>query len=215
MRLPTPEYYYRRRFVREPGLRHVFHDFGPALVWRDDAECWACDFFQDTVAPIDTFKGIDPEGQPGLIVPARAKCRFGRLWAWRSRPLSIFAMFAADATLAATRVDFATPLSEHGGALYQTDLYLDIFISADERRFLVDDEDELEAARPLGFISAAHYRQVCEQQRELLAILRMGSFDAWLGPQPPFDPTRLPAYRSSVGRYIQPHEPDGWPEALA
>ena len=211
----APDYYYRRRFLREPGLRHVFHDYGPALVWRDDEQLWGCDFAQEMAEPIGRLKGLDLSGQPGAIIPARAECRNGRLWIWRARPLSIFAMYGPDGTLAATRIDFATPLQEHRGALYQTDLYLDIFVAADGRAFVVDDEDELEQARALGLVAHEPYRLVRDQQRELVAALGAGGLDSWLGPQPPFDLGRIPVYRASDGRYIQPGESDGWPEGLA
>ena len=209
------DYFYRRRFVREPGLRHVFHDYGPALVWRDDEQLWGCDFAQEADEPIGRLEGLDPSGRPGAIVPARPECRYGRLWIWRSRPLAIFAMYGSDGTLAATRIDFATPLQEHGGALYQTDLYLDIFVAADGRTFVVDDEDELEQARAVGLVERDRYRLVREQQRELIALLETGGLNSWLGPRPPFDLARIPGYRASDGRYIQPGEPDGWPEGLA
>src|SRR5262249_50974843 len=152
--------------------------------------------------------------RPGVITPVRDECRYGRLWAWRSRPLWIFEMYAPDGVLAATRIDFATPLVEHEGALYQTDLYLDVFIAADGRQFLVEDEDELELARRIALISREQYELVREQQRELIDVLRTGRFAAWLGSRPPFDPAAIPPYRGSTGRYIQPGEPDGWPAGV-
>lgn len=210
----VPDYFYRRRFVREQGLRHVFHDYGPALVWRDDDDYWGYDFCLAESAPTGSMPGLDLAGQPGVIAPAQSEWRYGRLWAWRSRPLASFAMYGPDGTLVGTRIDFATPLAEHGGARYQTDLYLDVFISADRAQILIADQDELEEARGSGLISHEQHQLVLAQQRELVDILYDGTFDSWLGPQPVFDPALLPPYRGSVGRYIQPGQPDGWPKEL-
>jgi hypothetical protein len=210
----APDHFYRRRFVHEPGLRHVFHDYGPALVWRDDSDCWGCDFVPADAAPLAPMKGRDIDGRPGVIIPIREECRYGRLWAWRARPLWIFEMYGPDGVLAATRIDFATPLAGYAGALYQTDLYLDVFVAADGGKFLVEDEDELETARGIGLISHEQYRLVRAQQRELIGVLGAGNLAAWLGLRPPFDPAAIPPYRGSIGRYIRPDEDDGWPEGM-
>jgi hypothetical protein len=209
--MQTPDYYYRRRFL--DGRRYIFHDYGPALVWRDD-ELWGCDFFQAEPAPIGVLKGFDLAGRPGVIVPKRNECRYGRVWAWRTRPLLIVAMYGPDGTLAATRIDYATPLHTYGGALYQTDLYLDIFVAADGRKYLIDDHEELEQALATGLITPERYELVRAQEQELIEVLRAGALEAWLGPQPPFEPAVLPAYRSSDGRYIAADQTDGWPEGL-
>ena len=50
------------------------------------------------------------------------------------------------------------------------------------------------------------------EAHDLGDFTKAGNLDGWLGPQPLFDLSRIPGYRASDGRYIQPGEPDGWPE---
>lgn len=201
---------YRRLLL--DGRRSIVYASGPVLVWYDDDEVWACDFAWHEPQPIGSLSGRGPDGVSLTIQPASVSYRYGRLWAWRSRPLHIIRMYGADGLPVATRIDFATPLQQRNDTFYQIDRYLDIFISADEQRFVISDEDELAEARRLGLVSHEQQRLVEAQRRELIDVLRAGSFATWLGEQPPFDLSRIPLSWHISSRWFEAGVDDGWPQ---
>ncbi|HEY3229132.1 MAG TPA: DUF402 domain-containing protein, partial [Roseiflexaceae bacterium] len=139
-----------------------------------------------------------------------------RLWLWQDRPLRLIEFFDDAGRRTLYRIDFATLPRRMGHACYQTDLYLDLFVAADETDYAILDEDDLELARASGLISADLCAQVLAQADQLADLLERGQFGAWLHATclDPFDLALLNGRRDWLNRGIARGERDGWPEGI-
>ncbi len=102
------------------------------------------------------------------VTIARPEPLAARLWLWPDRPLRLLQQFDAAGQPTVYRIDFATLPHRHGWTVHQTDLYLDMFITADERDYAVLDEDELALAFDRGLISSKLRARVLAQAEEFV-----------------------------------------------
>jgi predicted RNA-binding protein associated with RNAse of E/G family len=137
-----------------------------------------------------------------------------RLWLWPDRPLRFYQFFDLSGDMTVYRVDFATYPYRHKQAIYQTDLYLDLFATPDERDYAILDEDELEIAQQRGLIDDRMCADILAHADRLVELLEAREFGTWLASycNSPFDLTALGERPDWKFREVMPGEPDGWPE---
>ena len=204
-------YYYRRRHLdRSTGISITT---GPALVQRHDVEAWVFDYRLSGPSFHAPIRGRRGARTTTIALPPAVAAR---LWLWPDRPLRILQQFNTAGKTTHYRVDFATTPQLSAGIIYQTDLYLDLFISANTYNYAIEDEDELELAIVRGVITANVGRRVVAQCKELARMLERGSFRAWLATTcaTPFAVAPLGKNRTWLHRSVAPGEADGWPEGI-
>jgi len=201
-------YHYRRR--RLSGETSISTTTIQALVRRDDAQNWVFDYLLAHPAYIDPVQGRRGEQTITIERPQPAATR---LWLWPDRPLRLHQQFDAAGQTTLYRVDFATRPHRHRSHIYQTDLYLDLFVTADESEYAILDEDELAEAYDRGLIAQELRAQVLKQADELVELLETGRFSAWLAEvcPAPFEVARLAKKPSWTHQKYPPGKPDGWP----
>jgi hypothetical protein len=208
---PTDSFYRRRH--HQDGHSYIVHSAGPALLQRDDAHGLVFDYRFTPPRKIKSATGRHGAGS-ATITPLLNPAVAARLWVWPDRPLRIVEFFNAGGYCVIYRVDFATPPQRSAHGFYQTDLYLDLLIATDSKRYAILDEDELEAAFAAGLISALWRARVLDWSAQLVELLDAGQFRAWLTSTCPaiFDIARLRQQRKWIGRTWAVGEPDDWPE---
>lgn len=112
----------------------------------------------------------------------------------------------------ALNCDIATPMERDGDAIFAVDLFADVLIRADARRYRVGDMDELEDAPTAGLISAAEAAAAHRGLVDLLELVDAGHLLPWLAELHPFGPCdpppALPMERCPVpGRLQAGHRP--------
>lgn len=211
----TPfDYSYRRRHL--DGCVAISTGRGVALAQRDDSVATVFDF--RLAEPQLTRQYTGRHGSEIVTIAALdAPVAAMRLWIWPDRPMLLLQRFDADGRCVLNRVDFTTPSQRINGAWYQTDLYLDMFISTDLRDYAILDEDELEFARANRLISESLHARVQAQADELARLLDTGQFGAWLAAtcNTPFDVAALGEEPTWGYREFAAGEADGWPEGVA
>jgi len=205
------EYHYRRRHLG--GDTGISISTGPALVRRDDHVAWVCDYLLPHPAYTDPVTGR--RGTQTITI-ARPEPFATRLWLWQDRPLRLVQQFDTAGQTTLYRVDFATPPRRHQWTIYQTDMYLDLFITADERDYALLDKDELAFAYDRGLITSELRDRVLAQAGEFVDLLEAGQFGVWLATScdTPFDLTQLTARPDWTYRKYGPGETDGWPAGV-
>lgn len=204
-------YYYRRRHLdRTTGISITT---GSALAQRDDAEAWVFDYRLNSPnfhAPVRGRRGSR------TTTIARPAAVAARLWLWPDRPMRILQQFSASGKTSHYRVDFATQPQRIAGTIYQTDLYLDLFVSSNAHNYAIEDEDELDLAIAHGIITASVGRRVVGQCRQLVRLLERGTFREWLDATctTPFALAPLSSDRSWLHRGVAPGDDDGWPKGI-
>ena len=207
------DYYYRRRHL--DGTTGIAISTGMALARRDDPDALVLDY--PLLAP--TTMGPYP-GRRGTrqteIALAYGSPAATRLWLWADRPLRLIELFDDAGRRTLYRVDFATPPRRLGDICYQTDLYLDLFVAADETDYSILDEDELEIARASGLISAELCSRILIQLDQLMEMLERGQFGAWLCAtcSAAFELAALAGDRTWLRQDFAVGKHDGWPEEL-
>jgi hypothetical protein len=207
------DYYYRRRHL--DGTTGIAISTGPALARRDDASAFVLDY------PLLGPRMMGP--YPGRRGATQTKIALAhglpvatRLWLWPDRPLRLIELFDDAGRRTLYRVDFTTLPQRLGPLCYQTDLYLDLFVAADETDYSILDEDELEMARANRLISANLLSRILAQLDQLTALLESGQFGAWLRATCPasFDLALLASPRDWLNQGFAVGEHDDWPEEL-
>ena len=205
-------YHYRRRYL--DGDTGISTSSGAALARRDDSRAWVFDYL--LAGPIFVQPVSGRRGASSVTI-ARPAPVATRLWLWPDRPLRLLQFFDAAGQPTIYRVDFATYPRRHGYALYQTDLYLDLFATPDERDYAIMDEDELAIAREQGLIAPGLSDAILSQADQLAELLDRRQLGAWLTSwcADPFDLGALHEKPAWAHREHAPGEPDGWPEEHA
>jgi hypothetical protein len=137
-----------------------------------------------------------------------------RLWLWPDRPLRFYQFFDSTGAPTVYRVDFATCPLRRDHTFYQTDLYLDLFATPDERDYAILDEDELAVAFERGLLSHQLRADILAQAEQLVALLEARRLGAWLASycDARFDLAALGEKPIWAYRKYAPGEPDGWLE---
>jgi hypothetical protein len=207
------DYYYRRRHLN--GTTGIAISTGLALARRDDSDALVLDY--PLVAPrtMGPYPGRRGTRQTEIAL-AHGLPVATRLWLWPDRPLRLIELFDDAGRRTLYRVDFATPPRRLGDTCYQTDLYLDLFVAADETDYSILDEDELELARASGLMSAELCSRILARLDELTEILERGRFGAWLRAtcSAAFDLALLAGDRTWLRQDFAAGEHDGWPKEL-
>ncbi|HEU5101964.1 MAG TPA: DUF402 domain-containing protein [Roseiflexaceae bacterium] len=202
-------YHYRRRHLS--GETAISISSGAALAQRDDPQAWVFDY--RLAGPVFTEPAVGRRGA-SVVTIARPEPVAVRLWLWPDRPLRLLELFDAAGQPTVYRVDFATRPRRQGYALYQTDLYLDLFATPDERDYAILDEDELAIGRERGLIDAALYSAILAQADQLADLLEKRRFGDWLASwcDRRFDLAGLREQPAWHYREYAPGQPDGWIE---
>lgn len=204
-------YHYRRRHL--DNTTGISITTGPAIGRRDDHEAAVFDYVlagPSFHSPVTGRRGC------AIRTIARPPATAVRLWLWPARPLRILQQFSAAGLTTLYRIDFATPPQRHGDAIFQTDLYLDIFVAADTHDYVIQDEDELSLARSRELITPEQHERILAQCDELVQLLEGGGFADWLAATcaAPFNLAELRGERGWLYRGSAPGEADGWPEGI-
>ena len=204
------DYHYRRRHVS--GDTGISISTGPALLRRNDSQVWVCDYL--LAHPLYTHPVTGRRGTRTVTI-ARPEPQAARLWLWPDRPLRLVQQFDAAGQITLYRIDFATLPRRQHWTIHQTDMYLDLFVTADQREYIILDEDELAIAYEQGLITPGLREQVLAQADEFVELLETGQFGAWLATyyNGPFDLTALTMPGWTYLKY-GPGEPDGWPAGV-
>lgn len=184
-RVPPFEYHYLRRLA--DGRRLVTVHAGDVVVRRDDAVALVVDCSWARLEAHLLSRSGEPVREPVPVAGAR-------LWLWRECPWRMFELFDPAGAHAGYRIDFTSALARTGGVHHQVDLYLDLFIDPAAGRWLVEDDEELDEAVALGWMTehdAEGLRAAC---RELVGWLEAGEWHARLAAVcgEPFDLAALP-----------------------
>jgi hypothetical protein len=203
------DYFYRRRHL--DGSTGITITGGEVLAQRDDAEAWVFDGRLAGPRFTDPVTGRRGTSSVTILRPTPVATR---LWLWPDRPLRMYQYFdaAGDATI--YRVDFATYPRRHDHTVYQTDLYLDLFATHDERDYAILDEDELAIGQERGLVNPKISAAILAQADELVELLEHRQLGVWLASwcDAPFDLAALSEHPERGYREHAPGEPDGWPE---
>lgn len=203
------EYLYRRRHLDGDIAISIIN--GAVLAQRDDAEAWVFDNLLARPSFTDPVTGRRGSSSVTIVRPEPVAAR---LWLWPDRPMRLYQYFDAAGAPTIYRVDFASYPRRRGRAVYQTDLYLDLFATCDERDYAIVDEDELEIAQGLGLIGQTLSAAILAQAAELAELLEQRQFGAWLAGycDRPFDLAGLPQKPSWEYHPYAPGEPHAWHE---
>jgi hypothetical protein len=207
------DYYYRRRHL--DGTTGIAISTGSALAQRDDTGALVLDYPLLGPRMMGPYPGRRGATQTTIAL-AHGLPVATRLWLWPDRPLRLIELFDAAGRRTLYRDDFATTPWRLGPMYYQTDLYLDLFVAADETDYSILDEDELEIAHANGLISADLCGRILAQLDQLTELLESGQFGAWLRATCPasFDLALLTSPRDWLNRDFAVGEHDDWPEEL-
>lgn len=167
-------HHYRRRYF--DGTDGISLTSGEAVVHRDDDAAFVADFRWG--GPPMSMLARRSDGGAIELSPRRATGV--RLWLWWDRPLRLLEAFDGAGETLSHRIDFATTPLRLNGATYQTDLYLDLFISGDLTDHLIEDEEELEEALERGLLSGVLRDRVVAQCGELVELVRTRRWLEWL-----------------------------------
>jgi hypothetical protein len=201
-------YHYRRRHL--DGTHAIAITTGTVLARRDTPAASVFDY------PLAGPIFIEPiSGRRGTttVTIARPEPRAVRLWLWPDRPLRLYEFFDAAGNATVYRVDFATCPRRYDHAVYQTDLYLDLFATPDERDYAILDEDELAIAQERGLITDKLNAAILSQAEQLIDLLEGRRLGAWLAGwcDAPFDLAALGEKPDWAYRKHAPGEKDDWP----
>lgn len=179
------EHHYRRRLLT--GEVHVSTSVGPAWIAHDTSKLLVVDHLWGGHEITSLW---DREGVQLEYLEVFA----ARTWWWADRSLRLIQAYDAAGELLTYRIDFASHPRRDGEAVYQTDWYLDLFVSGDGRRFVIDDEDELAEAITRHLITAQQATEAHEQCAFLVQRIEDASLAEWLLTQcsTPFELERLP-----------------------
>lgn len=202
-------YHYRRRHF--DGIHAIGVTDGAVLARKDTPEVGVFDY--PIAGPIFAEPVSGRRGTATVIIRRSAPAAV-RLWLWPARPLRLYQFFDASGGMTVYRVDFATYPLRRKHTIYQTDLYLDLFATPDERDYAILDEDELAIALQRGLIDDQLRADIVAQADQLAELLEAHEFGAWLASycDEPFDLAALGERPDWIFRDVMPGEPDGWPE---
>lgn len=202
-------YHYRRRHL--DGIHAIGSMSGTVLARRDDTQVGIFDYL--IAGPI-IFAPVSGRRGTAAVTIVRPTPVAARLWLWPERPLRLVQFFDAADAATVCRIDFATCPLRHDHEIYQTDLYLDIFATPDERDYAILDEDELAIAHERGLITEQMSAAILAQAGQLVDLLEGRRFGAWLASYcaAPFDLAALGEKADWAHQEYAPGEPDGWPE---
>jgi hypothetical protein len=203
------DYHYRRRHL--DGTHAIASTSGTVLARRDTPDVSVLDYLLAGpifVEPVSGRRGTT------TVTIARPEPSAVRLWLWPDRPLRLYEFFDAAGSATVYRVDFATNPRCHEHTIYQTDLYLDLFATPDERDYAILDEDELMIAQERGLVTDQLSAAILAQAEHLVDLLEGRRFGAWLAGwcDAPFDLAALGEKPDWAYRKHAPGEPDGWPK---
>jgi len=203
------EYFYRRRHL--DGTTAITITSGAVLAQRDDAEALV---FDDRLTGPTFTDPVSGRRSTSSVTILRTTPVAVRLWLWPDRPLRLYQYFDAAGDATVYRIDFATYPRRHRHVVYQTDLYLDLFATADERDYAILDEDELAIAQERGLVSQKISAAILAQADELVELLEHRQFGVWLASwcDAPFDLAALGEQPERGYREHAPGETDGWRE---
>lgn len=169
------------------GEVNISTSVGPVRVAHDTASLLVVDHLWDghTMSSIWDRQGMQIE---------RRRVFAARTWWWTERALRLIQVFDAVGQLVTHRVDFASRPTRDGDRVFQTDWYLDLFVSGDGRRYVIDDEDELAQAVSQHLVTEEQADEAREQCAFLVRLVEDGSLAAWLETQcsTPFELALLP-----------------------
>jgi hypothetical protein len=203
------EYHYRRRYLDETtGIGTMS---GRVLARRHDAQAWVFDYL--IAGPIFFAPVVGLRGTATVSIERPAPIA-ARLWLWPERPLRLLQFFDAAGNHTIYRIDFATCPHRHAHAIYQTDLYLDLFATPDEQDYAILDEDELIIAQQRGLITDQLHAAVLAQADWLAELLEGRRLGAWLESwcAEPFELAALGEKPDWAHHEYALGEPDGWPK---
>ena len=95
----------------------------------------------------------------------------------------------------ALKCHLATPMRREANTCWQTDLWLDVLVSADGRRHLVEDEDEFAEARVRELLSERESSGASEGLKDVLDLVRTETLLDLLAAVCPFGPSSPPSAR--------------------
>ncbi|HEY0601328.1 MAG TPA: DUF402 domain-containing protein [Herpetosiphonaceae bacterium] len=206
------EYHYRRRHLSGPiGIATAS---GEMLVQRDDPAAFVVDYLWSGPRYTEPVTGRRGTGTATIARPPAAALR---LWLWPERPLRLLEHVDAAGQTLLYRIDFATPPHRLGNACYQTDLYLDLFASPDEKDYAILDEDELEIATERQLITPELSDRIKRELEQLVARLEARRLRAWLHGicAAPYSAERLSTAPDWLYQEIDPGAAGAWPEDVA
>ncbi len=100
-----------------------------------------------------------------------------------------------DAFPHAVKCHMATPMLRVGDSCFQTDLWLDVLVSADGRDCHVEDEDEFADARSRQLLSERAASEALQRFQDVLNLVQAGTLLDWLAAVCPFRPGSPPSAR--------------------
>jgi hypothetical protein len=206
------DYNYRRRHL--DGTTGIASNWGGLLARRDDLVAWVFDLRYTGPVFVEPVSGRRGAATTTIVRSAPAAMR---LWLWPDRPIRLYQQFDADGRCALYRVDFATPPWRNDSAIYQTDLYLDLFATADESDYAILDEDELEIAQQQGLIGPGLLSRILAQAKDLIVLLEARQLCAWLETFCPdsFELAMLVETPTWKYQKLEAGEPYAWPEVIS
>lgn len=139
-----------------------------------------------------------------------------RLWLWADLPIRFMQQFNQQNQCILFRIDFASLPTFRETAIYQTDLFLDLYVTADQQRYAILDEDELEEALQHNLLDATMHQQIVECCNELVARAEDKQLYAWLASfcDIPFDNNRLLTPPNWTYHHYKAGEHTIWPEGV-
>ena len=97
----------------------------------------------------------------------------------------------------AVKCHLSTPMLREADTCWQIDLWLDVLVSADGRRHLVEDEDEFAEARVRELLSEREASGASEGLQDVLDLVRTGSLIDLLAGTCPFHASNPPEAQPS------------------
>ncbi len=202
------DYYYRRRYL--DGSTGISITTGPALDRCDDEQIGVFDYM--LTGPVFATPVAGRRGTTASTI-ARPTSVAARLWLWPARSMRLLQQFDQRGQCSHFRIDFATPPRRDAHSIYQTDLYLDLFVAPNGSDYVITDEDELAEAVERGMISSEAHAAVIVECDHLVQLLEHGQFLRWLDGlcDAPFELEGLSAERAWQHREFAPGASDDWP----
>ncbi len=202
--------WYRRRFL--DGDIHATCYSAGLYVAHATAALTVVDVAEPHPKPLVHHGGWRSEFPRSRLFEHSAEWHYTRLWFWHACPLHIAQLCDAQGHAIVQRIDFATPALRTSTGIYQTDLYLDCFISADGLQFLVEDEDEVQAAHAKGLLSQAQQTLIENELTFILTLLRGQRWNSWINAlaPTPLNPALLIEPRVASSHWLT--AADHWPE---
>ncbi|MCC6385886.1 MAG: DUF402 domain-containing protein [Dehalococcoidia bacterium] len=200
--------HYRRRF--SDGTCVVSSSEGPAAIALETADLLVLDL---AIAGRPKANLLTKEERGGRAMKQIEVRPQQRLWLFKKRPLRMLELYTHQGAHAGFRVDFATPPVEHEGAWYQTDHYVDLFVTPGGTDWVSSDEDELAEAVDNGIVTLEVARAMLQECDALAKEVGRGRWLEWVESlcDAPFDLTSTLEPHTVTSAHHEGPAPEGWP----